>query len=104
MEGEFNRYFIELQPGDGTSVPRNRENEMRRAQAARFLEKVGAWLKQHELSGKVATLAVTALGQVQITCEPAIISQMRSEDDLNIASIRPGAMYTETMHRWEEAR
>jgi hypothetical protein len=104
MSGELNRYFIELQPADTAPVPRYRETELRRETAAQFLEKVGEWLREHELFDKVATMAITALGQVQITCEPAVINQIRDEDGLNIATIRSGAMSLEMPNRWHEAR
>ena len=35
---------------------------------------------------------MTALGQVLITCQPDVISQIRGRDEMNIAAIRRGAM------------
>jgi len=104
MLGELNRYFIELQTAEGESVSRNRETELRRELAAQFLETVGQWLRAHELADKVSAMAVTALGQVQITCEPDIINHIRGQEDLNIAAIRQGGILTDTMGRWSEAR
>ncbi len=104
MCGELNRYFIELQPVEGTPAPRYRETELRRALAAQFLERIGEWLKHHELDDKVATMAITALGQVQITCEADIINQIRGQDDLNIAAIRQSSLFVENTSRWNEAR
>lgn len=108
MCGELKRYFIELQPADGTNVPRHRETELRRALAAQFLETVSEWLRENELADKVAAMAVTALGQVQITCEADIINHIRNHDDLNVATIRPGiftgAMLNENALRWNEAQ
>jgi hypothetical protein len=98
-----NRYFIELLPA-GEPVPRYRETELRRALAAEFLEKVAEWLKGHGLNDKVTAMAITALGQVQITCEPEIIHHIRGQDDLNIAAIRQGSMYVENTSRWNEAQ
>ena len=103
MSGDQRRYFIELQPEDGTPVPRFLEAEKRRAQALSFITAMNAWLKINHLDTKVSAVAVTALGQVQITCEGDVISRIRDEDVLNIAAIRPGAMYVEGMDRWAEA-
>jgi hypothetical protein len=104
MCGELNRYFIELQPEAGPPVPRWRETEMRRERAAHFIETIGAWLRQEELQDKVAALAITVLGQVQITCEVDIIAQIRHQDAMNIAAIRQGQILKENAGRWNEAR
>lgn len=98
MNGDHNRYFIELQPDDGfDAVPRYREDETRREQAVLFIASVYNWLKNHDLSAKVSAIDVTVFGQVRITCEDEIIHRIRDEDRLNIASIRPGVMYVEGM-------
>ena len=104
MCGELNRYYIELQPVDGEPAPRYRETELRRALAAQFLAKAGAWLREQELIDKVSAMVITALGQVQITCEADVISHIRSEDTLNIAAIRQSGMYQEQPSRWNEAQ
>jgi hypothetical protein len=105
MCGELKRYFIELQAQEGGEVPRHRETAARRALAAQFLEVVGEWLRQNELGDKVSTMAITALGQVQITCEADVINQIRNHEDLNVAAIRQSAMLTEiSSNRWNEAR
>jgi hypothetical protein len=106
MCGELNRYFIELQPADGMAVPRHRETESRRALAAQFLETVGGWLREHALIDKVSTMAITALGQVQITCEADVINHIRNDEELNIATIRQSSMLVESAssNRWNEAR
>jgi hypothetical protein len=104
MCGELNRYFIELQPVDSTSVPRHRETELRRALATQFLETVGEWLREKELSDKVATMAITALGQVQITCEPDVINHIRNHEDLHVAAIRQSSILMDNTARWNEAR
>lgn len=103
MCGEVNRYFIELQSTDDGTVPRYRETEMRRALAAQFLETIEDWLNDNDMADKVAAMAITALGQVQITCEPDVINQIRSIEDLNVAAIRQGSLVMEAM-RWNEAR
>ncbi|HEU0118245.1 MAG TPA: hypothetical protein VFR09_06390 [Alphaproteobacteria bacterium] len=101
---ELNRYFIELQPSDGLAVPRYREAEVRRQQAADFLERVEAWLRLHELDSKVSTMAITALGQVQITCEADVINQLRNYDDMAIAAIRSSTMMSDLQNRWSNAQ
>lgn len=105
MCGELNRYFIELQLDGAAPVPRSRETALRRASAAQFLQKIGAWLEQHDLHDKVAAMAITALGQVQITCEAEIINHIRDEDALNIAAIRQSVPFFDAAAlRWNEAR
>lgn len=104
MNGELNRYFIELLPQESEPVPRYRETELRRETAVQFIETVNSWLQQNELISKVTNMAVTALGQVQITCEPDIIHQIRNRDLPNIVTIRQGAMPSEGGIRWHEAR
>ena len=90
MPYNTHRYFIELQLDD-PAVPRNREAALRRAQAAQFIDQIAAWLHDESLKDKVTSLAITALGQVQITCEQDIIDKMRDDDALHIASIRQSA-------------
>lgn len=104
MSNERRRYFIELQPKDGTPVPRHQETEIRREQAAHFIEHVGDWLRREALENKVASMAITALGQVQIICDADIIHHLRHDDATPIAAIRNSAMFIETMNRWSEAR
>lgn len=100
MTSEHGRYFIELQPKDGTPVPRNRETELRREQAADFIVQISKWLRQQDMEDKVASMAITALGQVQIICEADIINHLQSQDEQHIANVRPAAMFVETMGRW----
>jgi hypothetical protein len=100
MYKEKHRYFIELHPDGGSPVPRWRETEVRREQANHFIAEIGAWLKREALENKVAAMAVTALGQVQITCEADIIGHIRSYSDRNIAVIRPGAQFAENFGRF----
>jgi len=96
---EKNRYFIELQMDNESEVPRNREAEIRRAQAAQFIDQISMWLHEQELNDKVASMAITALGQVQITCEQGIISRLREDDTLQIATIRQGGSLAESIQR-----
>ena len=77
---------------------------MRRALAARFLEWIGAWLKEKGLENKVSAMAITALGQVLITCEPDVIHQILRQDEIDIATIRQGVMYVGHAVRWNEAQ
>ncbi len=104
LTSQLCRYFIELQPKDGRPVPRYRETELRREQAADFIANLGAWLRREAMENKVASMAITALGQVQIICDNDIINHLRQDDDTNIATIRNGAMFVGTMSRWSEAR
>jgi hypothetical protein len=99
MTSDKNRYFIELQMDGEFEVPRNREAEIRRAQAAHFIDQIAAWLQEEALNDKVASMAITALGQVQITCEQDIISRLRSDEHLNIAVIRQGVALTDSIQR-----
>lgn len=100
MANDRHRYFIALQPKDGVAMPRNRETEMRREQAAHFISHIGEWLRREALEDKVASMAITAMGQVQIICDTEIINHIRNEDAANIAAIRSGAMFVESMGRW----
>lgn len=97
MTQNQNRYFIELQLDGLTEIPRNRESEIRRAQAADFINQLADWLSTEELKDKVASMAITALGQVQITCEQDIIHRMRSDDNLPIATIRQSGSLAESV-------
>jgi hypothetical protein len=99
MRQDTHRYFIELQMDAEPSVPRDREAALRRAQAVLFIDQVSDWLHKMELRDKVASMAVTALGQVQITCEQDIISRLRDDDKLNIAAIRQGATISDSVQR-----
>jgi len=99
MQQEKNRYFIELQINSNSDVPRNREAEIRRVQAAHFIDQIARWLHEEELNTKVASMAITALGQVQITCEQDIISLMRGNESLQIATIRQSTTVAESAHR-----
>lgn len=100
MQGEKNRYFIELQPEIGDPVPRHMETETRRLQATHFIAMIHEWLKEKELENKVSNLAITALGQVQITCEADIIGMLRYEEEENIAAIRQASAYINALGRW----
>ena len=101
---ELSRYFIELQPLAGPPVPRARETEQRRERAAQFIADVGAWLRQEALDNKVSAMAMTALGQVQITCADEVIHQIRHHDSLNIAAIRRSTMRSDGLARLHETR
>jgi hypothetical protein len=104
IKNQQGRYFIELQLQGDEPVPRYLETELRREQAADFIAYVGEWLRRESLEDRVASMAITALGQVQIICDADIISQLRHTDETHIAAIRNGAMFVETMGRWCEAR
>ena len=99
MREDKRRYFIELHLNDAHELPRNREAEVRRAQASHFIGMVSQWLQTEALNDKVASMAVTALGQVLITCEQDVIGKIREDDTLNIAAIRPSVPLSESLHR-----
>ncbi|MBV8548355.1 MAG: hypothetical protein JO126_02725 [Alphaproteobacteria bacterium] len=104
MNRETHRYFIELEPKENAVVTepmtRARETEIRRQQAAEFVESFNEWLRNEALETKVASLAITALGQVQITCEADVIHHMRDREELPIATIRQGAVYADHLGRF----
>lgn len=99
MTQDKNRYFIELQLDAAPEIPRSREAEIRRAQAAHFIDQLATWLHEAELNDKVSSVAITALGQVQITCESDIITHLRSDESMNIAAIRQSATLAESVYR-----
>jgi hypothetical protein len=99
MGQDKNRYFIELHMDDVSDVPRNREAEIRRVQAAHFIDQIAAWLHEEELKDKVTSMAVTALGQVQITCEQDIITRLRGDETLQIATIRQSGSLADSIQR-----
>ena len=103
MKNPHYRYFIELQPPGGEPVPRTLEAETRRAAARGFIETMRHWLKERNLGEKVSALSVTMFGQIQITCDSTIIKLIRSQDEIDIAAIRQGAMRVEAPGRWNEA-
>ena len=105
MYGHQKRYFIELQsdtPSD-IQLPRNQELEIRREIAAHFITMIAERLKSEELDDKVSMLAVTALGQVQITCEADVINLIRQQKAKDIVAIRQGSLFAENIGRWQEA-
>jgi hypothetical protein len=95
------RYFIELHMEGRDAIPRRCEAEVRRAQATQFVSHISQWLQQEELKDKVSSIAVTALGQVLITCEEDIISRIRDDGTLNVAAIRAGKGLSQSIQRVE---
>jgi hypothetical protein len=95
MYGDHFRYFIELQPPAGTPPVRSEESNQRKRQATDFISLVHEWLNDNLMMDQVSSLAVTALGQVQITCRAEIIDQIRHQDVLGIAEIRSGTHFSE---------
>ena len=102
MKHPHYRYFIELHSPSGETVPRRLEAETRRQAALGFVETMRRWLVESDLGEKVSALSVTIFGQVQITCDSAIIKLLRNREDIDIAAIRQSDMYRE-MPRWNEA-
>ena len=99
MQEQQYRYFIELQQGYGENVTRSRETEIRRKMATGFIDMLREWLDEMLLTDKVSLMSVTAFGQVQITCEPSIISLIRTQDVMGIANITQGLHYADTIKR-----
>ncbi len=98
MREDKRHYFIELQM-EAIEVPRNREAALRRAQALLFVGQIKDWIDQESLEEKVSSMAVTAMGQVLITCEKDIIARLRSDESLNIAAIRASTPLSHTLRR-----
>jgi hypothetical protein len=99
MREDKRRYFIELQMEGGKPVPRKQEAQVRRAQAAQFIGQISKWIEEQELNDRVASMAVTALGQVLITCEQDIIIRIQEDDTLNIAAVRSSTTLTDSIQR-----
>lgn len=94
------RYFIELHLDGREDIPRRHEAGIRRAQAEQFIGQISDWLHQEEtLESKVSSIAITAMGQVLITCDQEVISRLRENEGLNIAAIRSGTPLTESIQR-----
>jgi hypothetical protein len=90
MAQDIRRYFIEPQMATDDELSRNREAEVRRVEAEKFLEQIASWLDGHDLQAKVVRMAITAMGQVQITCERDLINRLCEDDQLPIAAVRSG--------------
>ena len=104
MNNPHYRYFIEIQSrGDGL-LARAIEAEARRAAAAGFVAIMREWLRERDLGDKVSAIGITLSGQIQITCEPAVMRLIRDQDVIDIAAIRQGAIYTETLDRLNDTR
>ncbi|MFA4994394.1 MAG: hypothetical protein WC521_03725 [Bdellovibrionales bacterium] len=99
MREDKRRYFIELQMEGGRPVPRKLEAQIRRVQAEQFVGQISKWLLEQELNDRVASIAITALGQVLITCEQDIIVKIREDENLNIVAVRSGATLTDSIQR-----
>ncbi len=99
MREEKRRYFIELQMEGGKPVPRKQEAQIRREQAQQFIGQISKWLEEQELNDRVASMAITALGQVLITCEQDIIIRIQEDDTLNIAAVRSSATLADSVQR-----
>jgi hypothetical protein len=90
MHSEKQRYFIEMDLSGSIPSSYMLETKMRQEKAVQFIAQVCAWVKEHNLTDKVGSLTITAMGQVLITCEADIIEQINSLDSFPIATIRPG--------------
>jgi len=99
MSEDRYRFFIELQIDGEEAFSRQGEAQARRALAERFVSQISSWIQEEELRDKVASIAITALGQVLITCERDIIVRIREDETHSIAAIRSGATLTESLSR-----
>jgi hypothetical protein len=98
MRQDICRFFIELQMEDH-EVPRHREAAVRRAQAAQFIEQYASWLQGQDMNAEVS-MAITALGQVQVTCVPDIIERLHAHETYpHIAAIRRSAPLSDSIQR-----
>jgi hypothetical protein len=88
------RYFIELHVAASRETSRVILDQMRRQQALEFIQIVGEWLKDHGFGEEVASLSVTAMGQVMIVCSNRVIDQIREQDVWAVAHIRSSDQFS----------
>lgn len=88
------RYFIELHVADSHETSRPILDQMRRHKALEFMQIVVEWLREHEMADDVASLSVTAMGQVMIVCTNRVIDQIREQDIWAIAHIRSSDQFS----------
>jgi len=87
--GNHFRYFIVLQPERTLSGAAALQRQTRRAAAFTFVELLKEWIAENNQESQVSAIEVTMFGQIQLTCDPAFIDQIRQQDILAIAEIRP---------------
>lgn len=89
MNGNHFRYFIVLQPERTQPGPALLQRQSRRTAAFHFVALLKEWVAERQQQALVSALDVTMFGQIQITCAPAFIEEIRKQDVLAIAEIRP---------------
>lgn len=87
--GDHFRYYIVLQTKDGDAGPASLHRQTRRAAAFDFVKLLREWIAEQKQEAQVSALDVTMFGQILITCAPEFIDQVRQQDILAIAEIRP---------------
>ncbi len=87
--GDHFRYYIVLQTRDGDAGPASLHRQTRRVAAFEFVKLLREWVAEQQQAAQVSALDVTMFGQIQITCAPEFIDQIRQQDILAIAEIRP---------------
>ena len=100
MQQDQFRFFIEFQSPITDPQPRALEDANRRAAAAVAIENLRVWLRENGLERKVSTMGTTMFGQVQITCAPEVIQQIRNFETLPIIAIRNAA----GLSQWQDVR
>lgn len=88
MSQGHSRFYIELYHPTERARSRKEETDERKARADRFAESLRHWLAETGQSHLITGLTVTALGQIELLCDPYIIDQIRGQDVDGIAAIR----------------
>jgi hypothetical protein len=83
------RYFIVLQPEKNASGAMTLQRQSRRQAAFDFIKLLKEWVAENRQQEMVSAIDVTMFGQIQIICDPTLIKQIREQDVLAIAEIRP---------------
>jgi hypothetical protein len=89
MSNDHFRYFIVLPPEKTATGAVSLQSEARRQVAMEFVNLLREWVVENGQQDLISDLNVTMLGQIQITCHPSFIEQIRRQDVLAIAEIRP---------------
>ncbi len=93
------RYFIVLQPQRLPVGPFTLQRQARRAAAFEFVGLLQEWTAERDQQDQVSALEVTMFGQIQITCSPEFIEQIRQQDILAIAEIRAAQSIETSLRR-----
>ncbi len=93
------RYFIELHVEKSQETARPVLDQMRRHKALEFTQIVSEWLGEHGMANDVASISVTAMGQVMIVCSNRVIDQIREQDVWGIAHIRSSDQFSKLASR-----